>query len=53
MKQKISFLFLLLPLMALAQKTDNHLQQQIEKLLIGFKGDIGIYIHDLKHNKIV
>ncbi len=53
MKQKISFLFLLLPLMALAQKTDKHLQQQIEKLVVGFKGDIGIYIHDLKHDKIV
>ena len=53
MKQKIFFLFLLFPLMAPAQKTDKRLQQQIEKLVMDFKGDIGIYIHDLKHDKIV
>jgi beta-lactamase class A len=39
--------------MAIAQKTDKKLQLQIENLVKGFKGDIGIYVHDLKHNKIV
>jgi len=36
-----------------AQKTDKKLQQQISQLIQGFNGDIGIYIHDLKKNKIV
>ena len=53
MKEKILFLFLLFPAMAMAQKTDKNLQQQIENLVKGFNGDIGIYIHDLKHDKIV
>ena len=53
MKEKILFLFLLFPAMAMAQKTDKNLQRQIENLVQGFNGDIGIYIHDLKHNTIV
>ena len=53
MKQKLLYLFLLFPVMAIAQKTDKKLQLQIENLVKGFKGDIGIYVHDLKHNKIV
>ncbi|NCT95139.1 MAG: serine hydrolase [Chitinophagaceae bacterium] len=35
-----------------AQKTDRKLQQQLETLVQGYKGDIGIYVHDLKKNKI-
>lgn len=53
MKQKILLLCLLFPLIVVAQPTDKKLQQQIENLVQGFNGDIGIYIHDLKHNKIV
>jgi beta-lactamase class A len=53
MIKKLLLLCLLLPAMASAQKTDKKLQQQIEALVKDFKGDIGIYIHDLKHNKIV
>lgn len=53
MKQKILFLCLLIPVITIAQKTDKKLQQQIENLVKGFKGDIGIYVHDLKHDKIV
>lgn len=53
MKQKLLFLCLLFPLLSICQKTDKKLQRQIEKLVIGFKGDLGIYIHDLKHHKIV
>lgn len=53
MKQKLLILCLLFPVMAIAQKTDKKLQRQIETLVKGFKGDIGIYVHDLKHNKIV
>jgi beta-lactamase class A len=40
-------------LFATAQKTDVKLQKQITKLIQGFHGEIGIYVHDLKHNKIV
>jgi beta-lactamase class A len=36
-----------------AQKTDVRLQQQIADIIKDFHGDIGIYVHDLKHNKIV
>lgn len=36
-----------------AQKVDKKLEKQIEKLLIGFNGDVGIYIKNLKNNKIV
>lgn len=40
-------------LSAQAQKTDNKLQSQIETLLKDFNGNVGVYVHDLKHNKIV
>jgi beta-lactamase class A len=53
MKGKILFYCLLFPAMLMAQKTDKKLQQQTDNLVKGFNGDIGIYIHDLKHNKIV
>ena len=53
MKQKILFLCLLIPVITIAQKTDKKLQQQIENLVKGFKGDIGIYVYDLKHDKTV
>lgn len=43
----------LLSLTLFAQKTDKKLQQQIETLLQGFNGDIGVYVHDLKKNKVV
>lgn len=38
---------------AFAQKTDRTLQQQVEALLKGFNGEVGVYIKDLKHNKTV
>ena len=53
MRKKLSLLCLLIPVMAMAQKTDKKLQKQTDNLVKGFNGDIGIYIHDLKHNKIV
>lgn len=36
-----------------AQKTDKKLQQEIEKTIQGFNGSIGVYIKNLKNNKIV
>ncbi len=44
---------MLFPAITMGQQTDKKLQHQIENLVKGFKGDIGIYIHDLKHHKIV
>ena len=46
-------LFLLVVDVVTAQKTDRKLQVQIEKLIQGFNGDIGIYVHDLDRNKLV
>ena len=40
-------------MLTFAQKADKKLQQQVTQLVKDFKGDIGIYIHDLKHNRIV
>lgn len=36
-----------------AQKKNKSLQQQIEQLIQGFNGDIGVYLHDLKKNRTV
>lgn len=36
-----------------AQKTDKKLQQRISQLIQGFNGDIGVFVHDLKKNKVV
>ncbi|MGI8951188.1 MAG: serine hydrolase [Chitinophagaceae bacterium] len=46
-------LFLLISSVVFAQKTDTHLQRQIESLLKNFNGDVGVYVHDLKKDKIV
>jgi beta-lactamase class A len=35
-----------------AQKTDKNLQKQIENLVSGFHGTVGIYVQDLKKDKI-
>lgn len=52
--QRIFFFCLLLCCLQLnAQKTDKKLQQQIESLIQGFQGDIGVYVHDLKKNRVV
>lgn len=52
--QRIFFFCLLIGCIQLnAQKTDKKLQQRIESLIEGYKGDIGVYVHDLKKNKVV
>jgi beta-lactamase class A len=53
MRLKLLALFLFGCTISFAQKTDNKLQQQLEDLIKGFHGDVGIYVHDLKHNKTV
>jgi beta-lactamase class A len=53
MLRSILLLLLLIPLLLTAQKTDTKLQSQIETLLQGFHGDVGVFVHNLKHDKIV
>src|SRR5690348_13257009 len=53
MRLKLTALFLFISAIAFAQRTDNKLQKQIEELIKGFNGDVGIYVHDLKRDKIV
>ena len=36
-----------------AQKTDKKLQRQVEELVKGFNGDVGVYIKNLKNGKTV
>jgi beta-lactamase class A len=38
---------------ASAQKKDKKLQRQVEELLQGFNGDVGVYVKNLKNGKIV
>jgi beta-lactamase class A len=49
----ISLLLLTGVLQVTAQKTDQALAKQINSLIKGFNGEIGIYVHDLKKDKIV
>ncbi len=53
--QKLLFgiVFLLVFNKVPAQKTDTRLQQKINAIMADFKGDIGVYVHDLKKNKTV
>lgn len=53
MKHFIYLLIILFPLHVSAQKTDKKLQASVEALIKDFHGDIGIYVHDLKHNRII
>ena len=48
------FVFFLLascPCMLSAQKTDKALQKKLEQALMGFNGDVGIYVKNLKNGK--
>lgn len=47
------FAFLIGMQVSYAQKTDKKLKKQIEEVIKGFKGDIGIYVKSLKTGKIV
>ncbi len=53
MKKLICLSLLLASFFSNAQKTDLKLQRQLEDVIKGFHGDIGIYVKDLKHNKVV
>lgn len=53
MRYPFIVLLLIISFTSAAQKKDLRLQKQVEELTRGFNGDIGIYIHDLKHNRTV
>lgn len=46
-------LSLLLAMQARAQRTDTHLQKQLQTLIQGFHGDVGIYVYDPVKNTSV
>jgi beta-lactamase class A len=52
-KKTIVLLLLLISACGYGQKTDKRLHRQLKELIIGFNGQAGIYIHDLKKNKVV
>jgi beta-lactamase class A len=35
------------------EKTDTHLKKEVEKILAGFHGQVGVYIKDLRKGKVV
>src|SRR6218665_2136843 len=53
MRYLLSILFVIGTSILFAQKTDHKLQAAIAKEMGDFKGDIGVYVHHLKKNKIV
>jgi beta-lactamase class A len=53
MKYSICLLLLLVSFTAFPQKTDHKLESKIENLIKNFHGEVGVYVHDLKKNKIV
>jgi beta-lactamase class A len=51
MKKLLAFIFVVALIPAQAQKVNKKLQQQLEILTTGFKGDVGIYVKDLHTGK--
>jgi beta-lactamase class A len=52
-KRILVFSFFIFSYVSYAQPVDKKLQKEVEKLIAGFNGDIGVYIKNLKNNKIV
>ena len=52
-KLSIIAILFLFSFSAIAQKTDKKLKKQIETIITGFNGEVGVYVKDLKTNKIV
>ncbi len=55
MKRSYLLVCFCFPFFLIAQnsKTDKKLQKQVQTLLTGFKGDVGVYIKSLKSGKVV
>ncbi len=52
MKKMCGIIFLLFCFVANAQKTDTNLQNEISDMLQGFHGNIGVYVYDLRKNRV-
>ena len=52
MKKFITFLLTFFSLYVVAQKTDKKLEKQIRDLVSGFHGTVGIYVHELKKDRV-
>ena len=57
MKRSIKLLFVLslctlLQASATAQRVDKKLTAKLEELLTGFQGDLGVYVHDLRKDRV-
>jgi beta-lactamase class A len=52
MKNLLAFIFVVVLIPAQAQKVNKKLQQQLQKVTTGFKGQVGIYVKDLHTGKI-
>ncbi len=52
MKYLVLFNILIIHLCSYAQEIDKRLQKKIEKAIAGFNGDIGVYVKNLKKNRI-
>ena len=52
MKNLLAIIFVVALIPAQAQKVNKKLQQQLQKVTNGFKGDVGIYVKDLHTGKI-
>mgnify|MGYP000968152416 FL=1 len=53
MKKLLAFIFVVALVPAQAQKVNKKLQQQVQDMTAGFKGDVGIYVKDLHTGKTV
>ena len=53
MKNLLAFIFVVALVPAQAQKVNKKLQQQVQDMTAGFKGDVGIYVKDLHTGKTV
>ena len=52
MRHLLAFIFVVALMPAQAQKVNKKLQQGLETLTAGFKGDVGVYVKDLHTGKI-
>lgn len=53
MKQYLIFFLLFVSVQTgFSQKTDKRLQKELTKLVSGFRGTLGIYVHDLSANRV-
>jgi len=52
--KKLAYVILLLLCyhVSFAQKHDRKLQKKLEEMVKGFHGEVGIYVHDLKKNRV-